>query len=401
MDNSEEVRATPSSTSTRRLLKAAPYLTVVLLFTVLAGAYYRRNTGFTTLINFGEQFEATRLPAVLDAPHFVHIQSPGYDGQWYAQLAVEPLLRNPALYTALDTAPYRARRIFFSWTAYVFGLGRPDWVLKVYAAQNIVAWFLLAWLLLRWLPATGWRNFAAWAGCLFGVGLIGSVRFALLEGPGLLVMALAMLAMERNRPWVASALMAVVGLGRETNLASAGLLVDRIPRTVREAAVIAGRLALAAVPFVLWALYVRSVYPGFSFSNPDSFAWPFSGFVVKWQDSVVGLWHYGWYGEGFYRFRLFSTIGLTVQAGYLLMRRDWRSPWWRAGAAYVLLMPFLSTPVWEGAPGAVTRVVLPMSVAFNILVVRSRWFWPLFVLGNLAILHSLHMMEMPWLWNYV
>ena len=85
-------------------------------------------------------------------PTYVHYQSPGYDGQFYAQLAVEPLLRDRRIDEALDTPPYRARRILFSWTAYLLGLGRPAWILKVYAVQNIVAWLLLAWLLLRWFP---------------------------------------------------------------------------------------------------------------------------------------------------------------------------------------------------------------------------------------------------------
>jgi hypothetical protein len=58
-------------------------------------------------------------------------------------------------------------------------------------------------------------------------------------------------------------------------------------------------------------------------------------------------------------------------------------------------MPFLSYPIWEGDPGAIVRVVLPMSVAFNVLVVRSRWFWPLFVAGNLTVLHGIHMIKVP------
>jgi hypothetical protein len=60
-------------------------------------------------------------------------------------------------------------------------------------------------------------------------------------------------------------------------------------------------------------------------------------------------------------------------------------------------MPLLSYSIWEGDPGAIVRVVLPMSVAFNVLVVRSRWFWPLVVAGNLTVLHGIHMIRVPWL----
>jgi hypothetical protein len=361
------------------------------------GAFYRRHTGFTTLIEFGEQFEDIRMPAVRDAPHVVQFGSSGYDGQFYAQLAVDPLLRDPALYTALDNPAYRARRVFFSWTAWVLGLGRPEWVLKAYAAQNIVAWLLLAWLLLRWLPPSGGRHFAAWAACLFGVGLIGSVRYALVEGPGLLVLALAVVAVERQRPRVASLLMAAVGLGRDTNLLSAGVLIDRVPRTAAEAIRIAGRVAVAVVPLLLWLLYIRLVYFRFGLAGEDNFAPPFAAFVDRWQDALGGLWRHGWWGEGGYRVKLAATMGLTVQAGYLVARREWESPWWRAGAAYAVLLPLLGPSVWDGIPGAATRVLLPMSVAFNILVVRSRWFWPLFILGNLAIPYSLVLLRVPWL----
>ena len=62
---------------------------------------------------------------------------------------MEPLLRNRAIDAALDNPPYRARRILFSWTAYLLGLGQPEWILKAFALQNILAWLALAWLLGR------------------------------------------------------------------------------------------------------------------------------------------------------------------------------------------------------------------------------------------------------------
>jgi hypothetical protein len=88
---------------------------------------------------------------------------------------------------------------------------------------------------------------------------------------------------------------------------------------------------------------------------------------------------------------------VTVQAGFLLVRRDWGSPWWRAGAAYCVLLMVLGPAVWESDTVAVMRVVLPMSVAFNVLVARSRWFWPLVIAGNLTVFHGIHMINVPWL----
>jgi hypothetical protein len=377
----------------RRAIRWA-YVATVVVFLASLVQYYQRNTAFTTLISFGDQFEKMRLPAVADVPHFVHYQSPGYDGQFYAQMAVEPLLRDRRLERALDSPSYRARRILFSWTAYVLGFGRPAWILKAYALQNIVAWLLLAWVLLRWLPPAAPRNAAAWIGCLFGVGLISSVRFALTEGPGLLLIALAVIAVERGRPWLASAVMALVGLGRETNFIAGGLLIDRVPGTWRAATSLAMRGFLMVAPFAAWFLYVRSVYPPLAASDAANFAAPFSGYLSKWAFTVAQLEASGWWGS-WARFNLAALASLTVQAAFLLARREWGSAWWRAGVPYCVLMPFLSYPIWEGDPGAIVRVVLPMSVDFNVLVVRSRWFWPLFVAGNLTVLHGIHMIKVP------
>ena len=101
----------------------------------------------------------------------------------------------------MDLAPFRARRILFSWTAYALGLGRPAWILEAYALQNVVAWLMLALLLTRWLPpAAPVAALALWIACLFSHGLLWSVRFALLDGPSLRPHALSpSSAAERER----------------------------------------------------------------------------------------------------------------------------------------------------------------------------------------------------------
>lgn len=375
------------------------YVASVVLFLVSIGHFHRKNTGFTYLIDFGDQFDPQKLPAVKAAPHYTHVNSPGYDGQFYAQLAVEPLLRDRRIDQALDSAPYRARRILFSWTAYVTGLGRPGWILKAYALQNILAWLLLAGLLLRWFPPANPRSFLPWFGCLFGVGLVASVRYALLEAPSLLLLALAILTVEQNRSWLGAALMGLSGLGRETNLLASGLLVNRLPRTREALQSTGGQLALAALPFVLWSLYLRSVYPRFQYSNPDSFAPSFEGYFTKWFITIVELRFSGWQSAA--HDNLLTLVGLTTQAIFLFARREWASPWWRMGVMYCVLMPTLSVAVWDGYPGAALRLLLPMTFAFNVLVVQSRWYWPLAILGNLSVVQGLHLVDVKVLAPYL
>lgn len=369
------------------------YLAAVAVFIISIGSIHRRNTGFTVLIKFGDRFNEQALPAVRDAPHYVHFNSAGYDGQWYAQLAVEPLLRDRAIDRALDTPPYRARRIFFSWTAYLFGLGRPAWVLKAYALQNIVAWVLLAMLFARWLPPTRSRHFAAWFACLFGAGLIGSVTHALLEGPSLVLLTLAVIAVERGRFWVASVVMALSGLGRETNLVGGGVVVGGLPRNRDAMLRLAGQLAIMVLPYLLWSLYVRSLYPSFQLSNPASFGLPFSAYVQKWASTIGEMFTYGWQSD--IGFSLAALVSVTTQAVFLLWRREPKSAWWRMGVAYAVLLPLLSSLVWDGYPGAAIRVLVPMTIAFNVLIVESRSFWTLVVLGNLSVIEGLMELSAP------
>jgi len=70
----------------------------------------------------------------------------------------------------------------------------------------------------------------------------------------------------------------------------------------------------------------------------------------------------------------------------------WRSPlptapWWRIGAVYSILFLFLSSWVWSGY-WAACRAVLPMTVAFNLLLPPGRWFWSWWILGNITLLHG-------------
>ena len=209
---------------------AALYTLTVITGLGLFGAYYDSRNGFTSLIGFGGLYSDGVHPAVRAVPHYAYPQSPGYDGQFYAQLAVDPNPRSPDLARAVDSVPYRAKRMLFSWSAYALGLGRPAWVLQAYAVQNIVAWVLLAWLLGRWLPPSSLRHWAAWFACLFAFGTIFSVRFSLIEGPSLVLLVLAIAAAEHGRSLPAAAIIGVSGLGRETNLvAAAACLVPSQP----------------------------------------------------------------------------------------------------------------------------------------------------------------------------
>jgi hypothetical protein len=326
----------------------------------------------------------------------------GYDGQFYAQMATDPLLRNPAIDQAMDDAALRARRVLFSWTAYVAGLGHVPWIVQAYALQNVGCWLILSVLLLRWFPPVSWRMFALWAATLLTGGLIWSVRSALLDGPSLLLLAIGIAALESERWWLSAGIFGIAGLGRETNLLAVAPQVHSIEMSWRSIAVQLAQIALIVLPIAIWFDYIYSIYRSYVYTTGGTLAVPFEAFLWKWQTTVTELGRYGLRERTAFSF--FALLALSVQAAFLFVRPAWKSGWWRLGVAYALLMPLLGGPLWEGQPGTALRVLLPMVLAFNVLLrgcERASWFWPLFIAGNLTIFQGLAMLDVPFLWRWL
>lgn len=361
---------------------------VVLLLASVARLYHPQY-GFTEMIGFASPGTG-ELPVLQAIPHYRHPPWGSYDGQFYAQLALEPLLRDPAIDAALDLAPYRSRRILFSWTAWGLGLGRPHWILQAYAVQNVLFWLVLAAVMTRWVRPDTPRGLALWTACLFSHGLLHSVRSALLDGPSLLLIALAIAASERGRLFTSAAIVGVAGLGRETNLlATAGL---PRPDGRRPWLRLAAALALAALPLLLWQDYLRAIYRSTSAVGHDQLDRPVLVYLQVFQQTLGQV--LGGRVKLLPAFKLGVIVCLTVQAAYLLYRREYASPWWRVALPYALLMLTVHKVVWDGYPGAVTRVTLPLAFGFNVLLAREqgRRFWMWFVPGNLHLLPSAMML---------
>lgn len=65
-----------------------------------------------------------------------------------------------------------------------------------------------------------------------------------------------------------------------------------------------------------------------------------------------------------------------------------------------MLFIFLGPAVWGGYPGAAARVVLPMTLAFNVLVPRGLRWWPILLLGNLSALSAVDQLRPPGIESY-
>ena len=87
------------------------YLLAPVWMVTKISEYYVPQFGFTYLIGVGEEPpQGIDWVADRDVVVFRHFRSPGYDAQYYAQLAIDPALQDPVLAQSVDNLPYRARR---------------------------------------------------------------------------------------------------------------------------------------------------------------------------------------------------------------------------------------------------------------------------------------------------
>lgn len=365
----------------------------MVLFLAAVARSYHPGTGFTALIGF-PLAGPTEPPALQAVPH-AQSASASYDGQFYAQRALDPLLRDPTMERGMDLAPFRARRILFSWTAYILGFGRPAWILEAYALQNVACWLILAALLTRWTSPVSGRGLALWGAILFSHGLLLSVALALLDGPSLLLTMCAVMAIERNHPLRSAVIVGVAGLGRETNVLVG--FAQPLPEDRRGWVRVALAAILVVLPLLVWMDYLRSIYRSTTLNGTDSFVLPGSGLAASWGGALSLL------------VTQFAAalppaciiVSIAAQAVFVFVRREYHSPWWRVAFAYAVLLLFLDPVLANPHTGAITRVMLPLTVGFNLLLAResrSPRFWSWFAVGNLHLLPACSVLPLiPWL----
>jgi hypothetical protein len=295
------------------------YAGAVVVFLGLVFQFYIPGKGFTYLIAFGATQEDSRLSKLRRIDYHVERGSNGYDAQYYAQIAMDPSLRNKQLRHAVDSLPYRARRILLPAIAYVAGLGRPSAILQAYALANVVSWLLLAVVLLHWFPPRSWDNFMRWAGVMFSFGLCVSFRNALVDGPSLLLIASGLCLLERGRPGWSAAVLALGGLGKETNLMAAAGFLPASLRPTRAWAVAVLRGVLVAAPLALWLIYIALTVGPAGDLGARNFDLPFASYLRKWGEITTG-WNDLSVANAGPLWSLFLLVALTVQFLYLVLR---------------------------------------------------------------------------------
>jgi len=371
---------------------AAAALALVLLTCVRV---WLPDYGFTRFINIGREFVPRGTAVYRATPKYVTAApgpDAGFDGQWYAEIALDPLLRDPQLRRALDDPAYRADRILLPALAWLGGLGRPFWVLNFFALLNPLFWLGYVAILFALFRRLGWAGWAGFAAMLLTCGVIESMYGALTDFPAFVLMTLAaMIGGSRG-----AGVLGLAALTREVNLLGlAGFLEFEPPwraalgRNLR-------RGAIVVVPFVLWFCYVRwrlpspgshslgALYASMAGNNLD---WPLHAIYRKLREvlGVIGRGGIGW-SEAFGSVEvhaLLTIIATLTQCLYLITHPEWKNRLWRVGIAFVPYFFFISYNVWE-SHFTVTRHALPFTLAFNLILAlrpNRRWLvW--FLLGN-------------------
>ena len=193
-----------------------------------------------------------------------------------------------------------------------------------------------------------------------------------------------------------AAIVGVNALGRETNLLVT--VAQPIPRNRAAWLRLGVALLIALVPSLVWMDYLRSIYRSTTLVGTDSFVWIGSGLTQNWRVVLANLSASAGLGSIFPACILLSIV---VQAAFIFVRREYVSSWWRVACAYSIMLLFLDPVLVAPSTAAITRVMLPLTVAFNILLAqenRAARFWPWFVAGNLHLLTVFQVMPLiPWL----
>ncbi len=362
------------------LLFLLPLLHVALSFD--------RATGFTSLIFFGSKFDSRALDEVRQVPHAL-MGKLGYDGQFYAQIAMDPSLRNPQLRTALDNPRYRSVRILLPALARGLGLGEPAWILNAYALSNLLFYALLLFAFVRFLKPRTAGQFLCLAAAMWSTGVLASVERALTDLPAA---ALAFVAsgMASAGAWP---VFAASVLCREAAIVS--LFAVAWPRAFhrKELPRLGLGAAVVVLPLAAWMLYVGSVFRDCGTTTPESLGLPFAGLAGYLRTAAAALLSDP---NRLTFFNLLSVLSLLVQVAYLLARPAIRSPFWRMGIGVAVLFFFFGPPLFSEQL-AYCRAALPVTLAFNALLMdrEENRFWPWFVAGNAGLAWGA--LRMAWL----
>lgn len=198
----------------------------------------------------GEDFQ--HPPELAGAPGR---DGPGYDGQFFAALAVDPLLLRPETPARLDTPSYRAGRIGLPLAAWIVALGNRPAALHAYLFLAWLLGLLGVWVAARWLEDEGRSPWEALPLAL-SLGMVAAMTRGMPDAAAASLMLLALRREALGRTGVV-ALLVGASLVRETSMVGAvALALVRWRQGRRREAVAA--VVVPAVVILGWRAWVLS-----------------------------------------------------------------------------------------------------------------------------------------------
>ena len=283
---------------------------------------------------------------------------------------MQPALTDAALARALDNPVYRARRIGLPLLAFCLGLGKPAWILQIYALLNFAFWLLLFAALGRYAGYRRPRDLLLALALLWSTGTLISMARALTDFPATV---LGFLAMFSCRHWLTTAcFFGATGLFRETSVLSFAAAPWRDQQHGIDKKRLLVLILIMGLPLALWLIYVQAqLAAGAMAGNNQSFAFPLLGFVHKltlaannWMARPAG----GPFDQQAVRaFEVLCPLSLVVPSAYLAIKPRLGSAAWRYGIGFALLFALLGDSVWEEQI-AYCRALLPLTFSFNLLL---------------------------------
>jgi len=376
-------------------LRIAGFLIVLLVVPALILIkHYTPQSGFLRLIYFGQQFKASRLEEVnnVNPPT---TNNAGYDGQFYAQMALDPSLTRDDFERVLDIPLYRVRRMGLSFLAFCLGLGKPSWILQVYALLNVVFWLLLLAALGRFIGFHRLRDMLLAIALLWSTGTLTSIERALTDLPAAV---LGVLAVFFNHQWITSAfLLGSAALFKETSALSftAARWIEKGKRLDLKRIFVS--IVIMLLPITLWVVYVHfRMSADNNIGETDKFAAPFFELVRKFWKAThdfAGVFPQGpAHQQGYYVFEVLAPFSLAIQAAYLIVKPRFDDEAWRLGIGFALLLWVLGSGIWV-EQYAYCRILLPLTFSFNLLLHKHEpgtKFTAWYVAGNVGMCWRCH-----------
>lgn len=363
---------------------------IVIMPGLILFSEFESQNGFLKLIHFGQHFQTHRLPEVLP---FVpsDLTRWGYDGQFYAQIAIDPSLKHEelrqAVYGELD---YRARRIGLPFLAFCLGMNDPFLILHAYSILNGLFWILLLITLHRYGNLYAFKGFLLGLSVLWSTGTLTSLARALPDLPAVVFIVWAFISKSQIK---ANILLGCAALFKETAILS--ILRVLLPRSSGYSRMIRQWIIsflIVSGPLLTWCLYIYVISDDAGImAGTGNFALPLSGLLGKLKTGMGQLTASfaanDWLTFPYFFYELLCPISLSVQVIYLLTHCNPRSPVWNSGIGFVILFLFLGPNVWAGQY-AYTRVLLPLTVSFNFLIhqkEKENSYGTWYIAGNLGM----------------